>query len=83
MFTDPRYLNSIVGHVQVCPHQRPGITLGPGAGVDPVSGLRGINFFRTVYFMPSVMPMVAVSLTWFYVLRPETGPLAGLLRCWD
>jgi len=41
--------------------------------------LRGINIFRSVYFMPSVMPMVAVSLTFFYVLRPETGPLAGLL----
>jgi len=23
--------------------------------------------------------MVAISLTWFYVLRPETGPLAGVL----
>jgi multiple sugar transport system permease protein len=25
------------------------------------------------------MPMVAISLTWFYILRPDTGPLAGIL----
>jgi multiple sugar transport system permease protein len=41
--------------------------------------LRGINFFRSIYFMPSIMPLVAISLTFFYVLRPETGPLAGIL----
>ncbi len=42
--------------------------------------LRGVRLWRTVYFLPSVMSMVAISLAWFYVLRPETGPLAGVLK---
>ena len=80
MFSDPRYLNSIVVTLKFAFISVPGITiLALALALILSQKLRGINFFRSVYFMPSVMPMVAVSLTWFYVLRPETGPLAGLL----
>jgi multiple sugar transport system permease protein len=80
MFADPRYLNSIVVTFKFAIISVLGVTLLALALALILSqALKGINFFRTAYFMPSVMPMVAVSLTWFYILRPETGPLAGLL----
>jgi multiple sugar transport system permease protein len=80
MFSDPRYLNTIGVTFKFALISVPGITvLALALALILSQKLRGINFFRSVYFMPSVMPMVAVSLTWFYVLRPETGPLAGLL----
>jgi len=80
MFADQRYLNTIAVTLKFALISVPGITvLAMALALILSQKLRGINFFRSMYFMPSVMPMVAVSLTWFYVLRPETGPLAGLL----
>lgn len=80
MFADPRYLNAIAVTLKFALISVPGITiLALALALILSQKLRGINFFRSVYFMPSVMPMVAVSLTWFYVLRPESGPLAGVL----
>jgi multiple sugar transport system permease protein len=80
MFSDPRYLNSIVVTFKFAFISVIGVTLLALALALILSqALKGINFFRSAYFMPSVMPMVAVSLTFFYVLRPDTGPLAGLL----
>jgi multiple sugar transport system permease protein len=80
MFTDPRYRNSVAVTIKFALISIPGVTIvALGLALILSQKLRGINFFRSVYFMPSVMPMVAISLTWFYVLRPETGPLAGLL----
>jgi multiple sugar transport system permease protein len=37
--------------------------------------LRGIVFFRTVFFLPSVTNMVAVSVLWLWIFNPEFGLL--------
>lgn len=80
MFADPLYLETIRTTFIFALISVPGISvLALSLALILAQGLKGINVFRTIYFMPSVMPMVAISLTWFYVLRPETGPLAGLL----
>jgi multiple sugar transport system permease protein len=80
MFADPLYLKTIRTTFIFALICVPGISLlALGLALILAQGLKAINAFRTIYFMPSVMPMVAISLTWFYVLRPETGPLAGLL----
>jgi multiple sugar transport system permease protein len=80
MFADPLYLKTIRTTFLFALISVPGISmLALGLALILAQGLKAINAFRTIYFMPSVMPMVAISLTWFYVLRPETGPLAGLL----
>jgi multiple sugar transport system permease protein len=42
--------------------------------------VRGIRFFRTVYFLPVVSSMVAVALVWSYIYNPEYGVLNYLLR---
>ena len=80
MFSDPRYLNSIKVTFIFALASVPGLSIVALALALILSQkLRGINIFRSIYFMPSVMPMVALSLTFFYILRPESGPLAGLL----
>ena len=80
MFSDPRYLNSIKVTFIFALASVPGLSLVALCLALILSQkLRGINIFRSIYFMPSVMPMVAISLTFFYILRPDSGPLAGLL----
>ena len=35
--------------------------------------LRGITFFRTVYYLPSTVPIVASSFLFMWLLAPDTG----------
>ena len=44
--------------------------------------LRGMAFFRTVYFMPVVASMVAVALVWSWIYNPEYGLLNSVLSRW-
>ncbi|GHD49569.1 sugar ABC transporter permease [Mycetocola manganoxydans] len=41
--------------------------------------VRGIGFFRTIIFLPQVIAMVVVAVTWRQIYAPD-GPLNGLLR---
>lgn len=36
---------------------------------------RGMKFFRLIYFMPTVIPAVAVSMMWIMIFNPEFGIL--------
>ena len=35
--------------------------------------VRGVNIWRTIYFLPSVVSAVAIAVLWFYVFNPEFG----------
>jgi len=41
--------------------------------------LRGINLFRTIYFMPVVVSIVVVSLLWRFIYSPGDGLLNNVL----
>jgi multiple sugar transport system permease protein len=42
--------------------------------------VKGIAFYRTVYYLPTVIPGVASSLLWLWILNPEMGILNTALR---
>jgi multiple sugar transport system permease protein len=42
--------------------------------------LRGIRFFRTAYYVPSLTPVVANSILWIWIFHPEWGLANGFLR---
>ena len=44
------------------------------------SRVRGQGLFRTLFFLPSITNLVAVSLLWMWILNPEYGLLNGILR---
>ncbi len=43
--------------------------------------LRGIHFFRTAYYVPSLTPVVANSILWVWIFQPEWG-LANAFLEW-
>ncbi len=43
------------------------------------SAVRGIAFFRTIFYLPSVLPGIAVSVLWIWVFNPEFGILNVIL----
>ena len=43
--------------------------------------LRGVNFWRTIFFLPSILSSIAVALLWLYIFRPEGGLQIGRASC--
>jgi len=39
----------------------------------------GISFFRSVFFLPSIVPVVAASVVWAWILNPEFGLINDIL----
>ena len=42
--------------------------------------IKGVNIFRTVYYMPAVISGVSVALLWMWMLNPEFGLVNNALR---
>ena len=41
---------------------------------------QGAGFFRTVFYLPSLVPPVAATLAFVYVFNPATGPVNSILK---
>ncbi len=41
--------------------------------------LRGINFWRTIFFFPSVLSSIAIAILWLFIFRPQDGLLNVVL----
>jgi len=41
---------------------------------------RGVNSYRTMYFLPTMAPAVAATLAFAYLLNPDYGPVNVVLR---
>lgn len=44
------------------------------------TNLRGRSLFRTAFYVPYVIPLVATSLLWIWLLNPDSGMVNGPLR---
>ena len=42
--------------------------------------LRGMAVYRTIFFLPTIVPVVATSVLWLWVFNAESGLLNGILR---
>lgn len=42
--------------------------------------VKGMPFFRTLYYMPTVVPMVASAMLFIWVLNPESGLINSALK---
>jgi len=40
---------------------------------------KGIGIYRTLYYLPSIVPIVAAAILWLWLLNPSTGLLARFL----
>jgi multiple sugar transport system permease protein len=43
-------------------------------------GVRGKGFWRTVYYLPTLVPAVASSVLWIWIFNPDFGLLNSMLR---
>jgi multiple sugar transport system permease protein len=42
--------------------------------------VRGATAYRTIFYLPTVVPFTAVSVIWIWILHPQYGPLNHLLE---
>lgn len=42
--------------------------------------LKGTNLFRTIFFVPHLIPAVALAVLWTFLLQPKLGPINMFLR---
>jgi multiple sugar transport system permease protein len=42
--------------------------------------LKGTNYYRTVFFVPHLIPTVALAVLWIYLMQPRLGPINTTLR---
>jgi len=44
------------------------------------SGVRGMSLYRTLFFLPSLVPMIALGVLWLWIFHGKYGILNELLR---
>jgi len=42
--------------------------------------VRGMQYYRTIFYLPSIVPIVASSILWLWILHPSVGLLNSALR---
>ena len=42
-------------------------------------GIKGMSFFRIVFFIPTLVPFVVLAILWIWVLQPESGVVNSIL----
>jgi sn-glycerol 3-phosphate transport system permease protein len=57
----------------------PSMVIGLGFAVIVNAKMRGIGFFRTAFFYPVVMPMIAIASIWMFIYMARTGMLDQFL----
>lgn len=42
--------------------------------------VKGMSVYRTIFYLPSIVPVVATSVVWIWILNPQIGLVNGLLK---
>ncbi|HQL62131.1 MAG TPA: extracellular solute-binding protein [bacterium] len=42
--------------------------------------VRGLGIYRTMYYLPAIVPMVAGAVLWQWLLSPQTGPVTWVFE---
>ncbi len=74
LFDDPVFWKSIERTVLYGLLSVPlGVAASLGCALLLNRGLRGTNLFRTLFFLPSLTPIVAGAILWTWIFQPEVG----------
>ncbi|MBW6454602.1 MAG: sugar ABC transporter permease [Trueperaceae bacterium] len=80
LFNDTRALNAFgVTLIYTAGTVIPATILSLSVALMLNSALRGMGFFRTVFYMPQVASWVAIGVAWLYIMNPAFGPFNYML----
>lgn len=80
MVNDPLFWKSVYNTLYITVLGVPlSIVLGLFAAVLLNQKVRGMGIYRTLIYMPSIVPPVAVAIVWMFILNPDYGLLNAIL----
>lgn len=56
-----------------------GVAVSLGLAILLNTGVRGMTIYRTIFFVPSLVPMVALAILWLWIFNGEHGVLNHVL----
>jgi multiple sugar transport system permease protein len=78
---DPQFWQSLWVTVRYALAAVPlGIVVGVGLALLLNIDVKGQSVFRTIFYLPSIVPSVATAVVFTWILNPEIGLVNGLLR---
>lgn len=81
LISDPNFWKSLFNTVYFLSFSIPlGIIVGLGLALLLNMKVRGMSFYRTIFFLPSIVPAVASAVIFNYVFNPQYGILNNMLR---
>ncbi|MFC1734473.1 carbohydrate ABC transporter permease [Candidatus Hydrogenedentota bacterium] len=79
-FHDPQFWKSLYNTVFYAAISVPlAIVFGVGLALLLSTNMRGMGFFRTVFYLPSIVPIVAQSILWIWLFNPQLGLINSIL----
>ncbi len=81
LLRDDNFIRSLYNTVYMVAVQIPlGIVLSFLSALLLNMKVRGLAIYRTIYFLPSVVPPIAASLLWLWILNPQQGIINDALK---
>lgn len=81
LISDKNFWKSLFNTVYFLSFSIPlGILVGLGLALLLNMKVQGMSFYRTIFFLPSIVPAVASAVIFNYVFNPQYGILNNLLR---
>ncbi|MEJ7651891.1 MAG: sugar ABC transporter permease [Chloroflexia bacterium] len=80
LWNDPNWWTSLYNTVYILVFSVPlGILFALALALLLNMKVRGMSIYRTVFYLPSIVPIVASAVVWAYVLNPQYGVLNNML----
>ena len=81
LFQDPLFFKSFSNTVYMVVLAVPlGIVIAFSLALLLNQKVGGMAAYRTAYYMPSIVPTVASSVLWLFLLQPQWGPINSILE---
>lgn len=75
IFSDASFYKSLYNTAFMVLRIPLGLAIGLAIAMLMNQKVRGIGVYRTAYYLPSIVPVVASSLLWIYLLNPNIGAI--------
>jgi multiple sugar transport system permease protein len=82
-FEDPLFWKALYNTLYFAAFSVP-LSLAASLGIAMLLNQKapGMALFRTIFFLPSIVPVVASAVLWMWVLNPESGLINSTLYQW-
>ncbi len=77
--TDPLFYKSFYNTAYMALGVPLGIIVGLGLAILLDAGVRGLSAYRTLFYLPAIVPAVAASILWIWVFHPTGGLINSML----